>query len=144
MLRMIRLYPEQVARQWEIIEPAIEAALPPITTNSLDRMNRVFESILSGRLNTYMFVNETKVKGVVTVSVLDSVDSVEKQLLIYSLFGYKGVTIDELNQGFDLIADLARGLGCASIVAYTSLDPLREYVKRIGGDASLTFLRLEV
>lgn len=143
MLRLIKMYPDQVAKEWDKIGPAIEIALPPIS-DGVDRMNRVLESILSGVIQVHMFVDDQKVRGIVSTSIMNSIDGAEKQLLIYSLYGHKGITIDELREGFELLRELARGEECSHVVAYTSLDGLKNYVKRLGGDASQTFLRLEV
>ena len=145
MLHLLKLYPEQVSRQWDSIVTAIESALPAITPNTLDRMNRVFESILAGLLNVYVFHDENKkLKGIVSVAIIESVDGVARQLLLYSLYGYRGVTMEQFNEGFELLRELARGLNCESIIAYSTVPSLIEYVKRVGGDASQTFLRMEV
>lgn len=142
------MYPEQVAKEWDTISPTIEVALPPITDHhvgyGIDRMNKVLESILCGRLEVYLFVNEEKVVGVVSTSELNTVDDTEKQLLIYSLYGHKGLGIEDLKEGFELLRELAKGKACSHITAYTAVEGLKRYVMKLGGDASHTFLKLEV
>lgn len=58
MLRMLKFYPDQVARHWEKIGYAIEQALPPIADSrkSESRMNEILESILAGKLEVHVFV----------------------------------------------------------------------------------------
>jgi len=145
MLRLTRLYPEQVARQWDIIGYAIEAALPQICKVVADRMNRIFMSILAGRLVVYIYhTEEAKIRAVMSASIVESVDAIEKQMLVYSFYGSGEITPAELVEGFELMKDLARGLGCTSIVAYTDVPKLKEFIAKTGGDTSLTFVRMEV
>lgn len=149
MLLLTKLYPEQIARQWGAISPAIEAALPPITVPAdaytMSRMNRVFMAILAGRLHVYVFhTDEAVIKGIASFNVIDPIDGSGKQLFIYSVYGVEGLPSKDLLDGIALIKDLARGLGCVSVVGYTAVDGIKELVARVGGDTSLTFLRMEV
>jgi hypothetical protein len=148
-LRLVRLYPEQVARYWDFLSPLIEVSLPPITSNREDRMLKVLESILSGNMDVvqFFYVDEegnVTARAFAVVAAIATIDGTGKQLLVYSIYGYESITRSEIVQGLKLLVDYAKGQGCDALTAYTNLSGLVEYFKRIGGSSSYTFIRLEV
>ncbi len=150
MLRLIKLYPNQVAAHWERLWPCIEAALPPIVDSrkSEVRMNNVFKSILAGKLVVHIFCElvdgETKIYGVLTTAIYNPVDSEDKELLIYSMFADVRLSRELLEEGFELIKKYALSEDCRAVNAYTKVNGFRKFIEMKGGDASFTFIRLEV
>jgi len=150
MLQMLKFYPDQVARHWEQIGSYIEQALPPIVDSrkSEERMNNILESILIGKLDVHLFLvyedEKPTIYGEITTSVVSLVDSNNKELLIYSLFGSKRVGKQLIYEGLELIKKYAKSVGCSAITAYTNVDGLKTFFKTIGGDSSFTYLRLEI
>ena len=150
MLRMLKFYPDQVVRHWEKIGNAIEQALPPIADSrrSDERMNKVLESILAGKMEIHVFVvyedEKPTVYAIMSTALTQSVDSENKELLIYSLYGSHLITKDVLFEGIELIKKYAKSQGCSAISAYTNVEGLKVFFDRIGGNSSFTYLRLEV
>jgi hypothetical protein len=147
-LRLLKLLPDQVAKYWELLSPMVESTLPPIVGKDVGRMNSILESIMSGNMDMLQFydIEEDKVsvKGFAVVSDMITVDWTEKQLLVYSVYGYENLSKRIIVDGFQLLMEYAAGQGCSSLVAYTNLDGLVKYVKRLGGSADYTFIRMGV
>lgn len=148
-LRLVKLYPEQVARHWEFLSPLIEAALPPISSNGTDRMLSIFESILAGNLDVVQFfqLNEDSsvaARAFAVVAEISNIDGTGKQLLVYSIYSFDNVTKAEIVEGLKLLTNYAKGQGCDALTAYTNLPGLIAYFRRIGGSSDYSFIRLEV
>ena len=149
MLRVVKWYPDQVAGKWEAIGPAIESALPPIASGREDRLDKVLESILCGRLVVYAVVesdgeSKAQLYGIMTVAIIDLVDGTEKSLLIYSLYGYRKVTLELVNEFLGLLKKIAVAEQCNSISAYSSVQPLIALCKSRGWNTDFTYIKLEV
>ena len=149
MVQLVKWYPDQVASKWGVIGPAIEFTLPPITSSSEERMNKVLESILCGRLVVYAGCEENEkgeveFLGIITTSIIEISDGTERSLLIYSLYGEKRVTLVQVNEVFELLKKVAKVEDCQSISAYTTVEPLVAMCKRNGWNTNFTFMKLEV
>jgi hypothetical protein len=55
------------------------------------------------------------------------------RLVIYSIYGFQQLTIDDWRAGMDALYAYAKHRGCLAIIAYSSLDEMRAKVERIGG-----------
>jgi hypothetical protein len=103
---------------------------------------------MSGNMDLLQFYDiedeKVNVRGFAVVSDMITVDWTEKQLLVYSVYGYENLSKRIIVDGFKLLMEYAAGQGCSSLVAYTNLDGLVRYVKRLGGSADYTFIRMEV
>jgi hypothetical protein len=145
MLLLVRMYPEQIAKHWEILKPTVEIALPPVTPVTMDRMNRVLQSLMAGQLVMHLVCEEEgrKIRGVITTSTFQTIDMVERQLLVYTAYAHGPATFEDLKEAWDLIKDLAKGHDCTSIVGYTNKDEVLKLVKAFDAE-TLTYVRMEV
>lgn len=147
-LRMVKLYPEQVARHWDLLCPLIESTLPPVTTPGNKRSIKILEGLLSGVLIMHQFYHqlEDSVKALAFIITIasNSVDGTGKDLFIYSVYGYEAVSLKDIFEALDLIKAYAKGEGCNAITALTDVPQLKDYIKRAGGSTEYTFIRLEV
>ncbi len=150
MLQMLKFFPDQVARHWEQIGYWIEQALPPIVDSrkSSERMNNILESILVGRLDVHLFLiyedEKPTIYATMVTAIILSVDSNDKELLIYSVYGSRRMGKQILFEGLELIKKYAKSAGCSAITAYTNAEGIKALFKNIGGDSSFTYLRLEI
>lgn len=151
MLRMIKFYPEQVARHWEKIGYAIERALPPIMDSRAaeSRMNDVLESILAGRLDIFIYIDydedeKPTIYATVAVAELTPITGDKKEMLIYALYGHRKVGEKIMFEGFELLRKYAQSRGCAVITSYTNHETMKEYAKGLSGSQSFTYIRFEI
>ena len=146
-LHLLKLFPAQVAKYWNELGPMVEQTLPPSANGS--RMTNVLQAILSGRLEMLQYYDqsesgEARIIGLAVVGIVDNIDYSSKDMLIYAVYAYGQSSKQEVVDGFRLLVDYARGIGCDAVIAYTNLPGLVKYIKRLGGQADYTFLRLEV
>ena len=150
MLRMLKFFPDQVARHWGQIGYWIEQALPPIldSRKSSDRMNNILESILVGRMDVHLFLvyedEKPIIYAAITTAIISPVDGGDKELYVYSLYGSRQISKQILYEGLELIKKYAKSVGCSTITAYTNAEGLKALFKSIGGNSSFTYLRLEI
>lgn len=130
---LLRLLPEQVAKQWDQVWPAIEYTLPePISPSA---GTNVLQKLMSGALTCWVVVDDGELKAIMTTAM--QVDlSGRKSLLIYSLFGYEKVPIKTWVGAANALRNWARGLGCIDMIAYTDNDnsPVMKLVRVLGGN----------
>lgn len=109
----------------------------------------VYESILSGVSQVWVLSKKDK-EGKNTVYALcitcfTKENATEtKNLLIYSLTGYKFVTQDLWVEGLRALEAFAKKKGCSKIIAYTRVDRVVEIAKTLGADVDTRFIRWEV
>jgi len=150
MLRMLKFYPDQVARYWDKIGNAIEQALPPIADSRKveSRMNGILESILAGKIEVHVFVvyedERPIVYGIASTAILNAADSDNKELLIYSVYASRSLSRDIIFGALELFKKYAKSQGCIAISAYTNVEGLKNLFTAVGGNSSFTYLRLEV
>jgi len=143
-----RLLPDQIAQFWDLIKYAVEHSLPPIVAEHPDKMNRILSSALSGGIDVWASYNKgegtNKFEGLILTKFLYDDSSNTKSLLIYCLYGFSEFAKDSWNQGINAIAKYAKSRGCAQIVAYTDSHHIINIVKRLGGNASYTYLKFNI
>lgn len=150
MLRMLKFYPDQVVRHWSKIGYAIEQALPPIVDSrmSSNRMNKILESILAGKIEVHVFVvyedEHPIVYGIMSVAVTNAVDNDNKELLVYSIYAMKSPDRELIFEALELIKKYAKSQNCVAISGYTNVEGFKRLFERVGGSSSFTYLRLEV
>lgn len=150
MVKLLKLLPYQISERWDWVWSTIEPALPTFSNirQNYERENNVLAALLGGKLEYLLFLvddgNEVKIKVAMTVAVIETIDESGKQLLIYSIYGLRMASKEEWLEGFELLKKYAMSKHCVSIVAYTNLKSVAEMVRRLGGNADFTFLKLEV
>jgi len=149
-LHLLKVFPDQLANNWESFRSAIEKALPPTADYKVEgRATSILQSLLAGRLELLQLYDQNddgtaKEIGIAVVGELDNIDYTSKDLLIYAIYAYDRLSRSEVLGGFELLVKYAKGLNCDAVVAYTNIPNLVKYVKRMGGQGDYTFIRLEI
>lgn len=143
---MIRMYPDQVARHWEGLKPAIEGALPDITKATMDRETSIFKSLMAGQLIMHLLCDDATmlIRGIMTTAIIDTIDMVERQLLLYTAYAVGETKKEDWIEAWRLLADYAKGNNCTSVVAYTNQEKILSLAKMVGCKVDVHFLRWEV
>ena len=142
---LIKLTTDQIAELWDIIKYAIENSLPPIAGEGPDKINNIFESLLVGTHQCWMSytMEEEEVKklqSIVVTTVTHDSASDTKNLLIYTMFGYRFISDKEWADGFKVLAKYAKSEKCQRIVAYSSEPRVIKMAELVGGESKYTFL----
>ena len=145
---LTKLLPDQISKFWDIIKYGIEHSLPPTVGEHPDKMNRILASLLSSKMQCWASYTKSeegnKFEGIIITKLLYDDSSNTKNLLIYCLYGYENVDTQSWPNGFDKIALYAKSLGCAKVVAYTSIPHMIEVAKHLGADTSYTFVSFDL
>jgi hypothetical protein len=148
-IRMLKLLPHDVASRWEMISPAIEVSLPPTTEPSIERMSKVLESILSGKLDVFVFFKSVNgvadIYAVVTTTFVDQLDRDSTDMLIYSIYGdRKGFSMSDWVKGLEYLKDYAKSKGAVHITGYTNENGLINFVKGVGGGTTYQLVVINI
>lgn len=142
---LIKLLPQNIADNWELLREAVRKSLPPIAGESPDKMNKILESLLVGTMTCWIRVNEVgDIYGVGITQEIYDLPSDTKNLLIYCLYHFKPMSDEMWEADLTLLRQYAKGSGFDSIVAYTEEPRLLDLVKKFGGETKYTFITLGV
>jgi hypothetical protein len=141
---LICLQPDQVAKFWDLIKLSIEKSAPPIVKRKPDT-NRFLEAAYNGVLQVWVERNDVgEVVCVLTTAVTEDFCSGGKNLVIYSLYSVGEITRDSWVNGYNTIKEFARSKGCDNVVGYTTEEVVKRLARFFGGDASFTYVMMEV
>jgi len=139
------MLPDQVADQWNILKPAIEASLPSNTAKSDLGMNNILKALIGNKMHCWILTDteESEPYALATTSfVVDPIGAVS--LFIYSLYGYKPIPMELWIDGFKGLQKWAMKNGCSNVLAFTDSKRVMDIVKDLGGNTQQVVVSLEV
>jgi len=145
---LIRLTSDQATRYWSDIKAHLIYTLSPQMEVSEESLNNVLESVLKGTSQVWVLMGEgEKAKevyamAVTTLTIEETTRT--KNLLIYSLSGYRFVPEPLWRSAINTITAYAKGNGCYKVVAYTQVKRILTIAKDLGADTSVTLVGWEV
>ncbi len=146
---LVRLLPDQISKFWDIIKYALDNA-PPLTANQnyKDWTTRILTQALSGKIEVWASYRDEEgqkiFEGVMlTTFTYDSfLDT--KDLLIYYVYSYNGISAETRDLTFKTLAKYAKSRGCKRIATYTNNPTIVSWAKDFGGDHSLTLITFDI
>jgi len=141
---LVKLLPDQIAKNWETISYAIEQALPPVAGESDEKMNNVLMALLDGRMDCWVSYKNgddgMTMDAVVSTTMLDDGITGARNFLLYSIFTFDWADDNTWKEGFEALAKYAKSKGCSKIVGYTSFDSMIDRAKEMGAEAEFMFV----
>jgi len=146
---LTRLTSNQVANHWDEIKTHLENTLAPFVKVTPVTLNNIFESFLSDRAQVWTVWKwngdgKPEVHAMATTYIQVDPISGTKNLLIYSLSGYKFVTEELWMEGIEGIKRFAQEKKCAKILAYSSVPRILQVANSLGGNTGMTYIEWEV
>lgn len=133
---LVKLTPEQCARQWDVIKQSVAAALPPIALNE-DTLNVVLSKLMSAEMQCWVSYRKDKdvniIDGVLTTCIWVDDFSDTKSLLIYSLLSSRSVE-RSWAEGTRVLKKYAALHGCSQIIAFVNNPEILPLAKRMGAE----------
>ncbi len=121
---LLRMLPDQVKDHWDEIKVAIYEALPAYTGERSSLMNDILVSILLEQMTvwvSYQMVDKvTVVDAIATTTFVHNEFSKTKNLLLFTIFGYRDISEKSWIEGFDAGVKYAKTNGCDNIISYSS------------------------
>lgn len=146
MLR--RLTNDQTTRYWSDIKAHLLYTLPPQMEISDEALNNILESILRGNSQVWVVMGEGDMAKEIYAMVITTFSIEEttktKNLLIYSLSGYRFVPEDLWKDAIIKMKAYARGNSCHKIIAYTQIKRILTIAGDLGADTSVSLVSWEV
>ena len=148
---IVRLLPDQIAKQWPTIRHALEGSLPPMASGREGRGNRLLESLLTDRLHCWVLFHPraeeeegVEVEGFLFTTAVEDSNSGAVNLMVYALYGFTPLTEERWKEGVGLLARWAKSKGYEKIVAYTNNERVVVMAQHLGGRAEFTFISFNV
>jgi len=143
---LVRLLPEQISVQWDMIKPAILESLH--SAHEEINTNETLTSLLNSSSQCWVSIRRNDgrdvIEGLVITMVTKDLFGEGKNLLIYSIYGYDLSNREAWEGGFKTIAIFAKSEGCSRVIGYTSVSSIIKLVESLGGDTSQRFISIPV
>jgi len=131
---LVRVLPNQVCDHWDVVSYGIQQSLPPITIESPRRMNNILESLLLGRMDLWIGLEDDKVRGLVVTAFSYDKNSDVQDLLIYSIYGFEDLSTEIIMEGMETLKKFAVSNGCKRVTAYSKVEAVINMMKRFGSE----------
>jgi len=133
---------KQVGEYWNEIKPAIRKAFPRQPRDVEDWLNKLLEKILRDEGQVWIGLDEVgKVVFILVTLFIEDPCSGSKQLLVYSLFGYRLVEDKLWKKSQETLKTFALDSKCNELVAYSEVERVVDIAKKTGADVSTTFIQ---
>jgi hypothetical protein len=145
---LVKMLPSQVGDKWDILSYAISQSLPPTVMHdeaSVEKaLNNIRLALLKGTMQAWIVSEGNKVQAVSTTAV--TVDSIsgERNLIIYTLFGYRKMAISQWSAALDTLKHFAKTMGCSLICAFSDVERVKEIASGLDANVSNLFIKWEV
>ncbi len=132
---LLQLHPDKVSKMWDEIKPAIYESLSPVTGAREEIMNNILTAVLTEELScwmSYQVVDGINVMDsfITTMFVYDAISG-ERNLLIYTLYGYMHIPDESYSEGLEALIKYGRKHGCYNILLYTNNENILKQVSKL-------------
>lgn len=147
---LLKLLPENITNNWNVIKYVIEESLPPVAGEGPDKMNRILEALLVGMAECWVYYkyseNSTgvEIKAMAITYVNEDFASRTKNLLLYVLFAFKPMSNEEWLEGLRGLQKYAKSKNCNRIIAYTEDARVLQLSRILKGESRYTFVTFPV
>ena len=134
-MALIKILPDQVTANWDVISFAIEKSLPPFVQITATRMSNILTALLTSNLECWISVDKEKtIEAVATTQMLEDFASGTKTILIYSTYGFNPISEVSWSEAFNTLCQYARNAGCQKISCYTTSEAIIHQANKFGGE----------
>ncbi len=146
---LVKLTPEQIAANWEVIKDALNIVMSPLDSGRPDRNPTLLRSLLTDCMQGWAICreeggNKVTILGFVFTTFTANEDLAIKNLLIYGVCGYGEFPKNVLKKSLITLARYAKGLGCASVIGHTNNEAIIRLANRLGAKTDMRFISLPV
>ena len=145
-----KIYPEDVAKSWEVFAPLIAKSIPPALGGNESTMTSILEAIMVETLDCWVLLGRNSdnqnMSAFATSHIVEDELTNEKSLLIYTLTAMPKavITMEDWSDALKTLRKYAHSKGCSYISAFTDIPNVVSLAKRVGANTKTTFIRLEV
>lgn len=141
---LLKMLPDQISDQWETIWPAIEIVVPANIAGPRARAN-ILHELMNGNMQCWIMKgNDNDDVYALATTCFFNDPSGTRSLFIYSLYGFRPITLEMWTSAFDTLRQWASSLGCVTIMSHTSSAKMIRLTDYLGGDTSNVIAILNV
>jgi hypothetical protein len=122
---------KEVAEQWDAFKVAIQSLMPADESNKEEQLNNLLVQITNNKMQCWTVTIDGKIKAALTTIIVYDPTG-QRNLLVYSLFGYAPVSMDQWLEAFYELERWGKSRGCSAITAYTDNPRVTNILKRVG------------
>tara|TARA_B100000745_G_C20152207_1_gene394991 strand:+ start:2520 stop:3011 length:492 start_codon:yes stop_codon:yes gene_type:complete len=127
----IKLFSTDIVKHQDIILEALKASLPPTFSGDGDESEaRFIQALVSDLMQCWVVRSDGVMKCLCVTMISGDQFSLEKDLLIYAMYGMGEFDQYAIRRGMDVLGRYAKGLGCKRVAYYTEHDSM---IKSVAG-----------
>ncbi|RLI52543.1 MAG: hypothetical protein DRP09_17705 [Candidatus Thorarchaeota archaeon] len=119
---LLKLLPEDVSRYWPILKKGVEASMPPTPGSKPDRVNKVLEGLISGKLQCWLSYRSDKPEIIdamgITGIVDDPIDG-SRNLMAYCFYGFVKLSDRFWIEAFAALNKFGLANRCFGLIGFT-------------------------
>jgi len=133
---LIRLTPEQVVREWEVIRHAIKESTYESIFSRPDSVRDHLRELIAGTMQAWAIVAQEEFVGIVTTRFSLDASMGVKRLEIYSLFGFRDISPRMWATCYVMLKRFALANDCTHIIALSDQEHILSLATKLGGDTT--------
>ena len=141
---LIRLTPEQVNKGWHLFGTMIMDSLEQSGENYKLIETNILRAILTEEAQAWVYdLGENDISAFLLTKVEDDRLMGYRNLVIYSLYRIKEMSIEEWKKGLEALHRYKDSIGAVSIIGYYETEDkiYRRFLQSLGGDPSISIIR---
>lgn len=142
---LVKLLPDQVLREWEVIKHAIMNSTYEQIFSTDDKVRDHLREILLGTMHVWAVLDaQEQLVAVGTTRFSHDLTMGVRRLEIYSLYGFKEFTLEQWAECFVSLQRFAKAQNCSYIIALSDQERIIQMAQKVGGDSSQRLLVFNV
>ena len=144
-LRLVKLSPSQISKDWDNISDMFESVLPPTSSEkNTTRMIGLQKVLLAGAGECWVLLRGEKSLLIFTSYIWVDVITKDRNYIIYTLYGFVPIKPLIWTFLFNAVMKKAKEYKCNKVIGYSSVPRVSELAKSLGWDTECRFLSVEV
>ena len=140
---LVRLLPEQVEANWEILAPLISVGVNPEVGKTRQGMVNILRSVLMEKLVCWAYVQDGKFMFLLTTHIKVDAVTLDRQLLIFSFASVRDINNRIIKHAFLKLSQYAKANECRAITGYVADDRLINlYVNEFNADDTYKYIEV--
>ena len=143
---LVKLFPEQIAKHWELIRYSIEKTVPKVPRETEDKLNNILTEMLLETWECWVNYHDTtkRFNAIIVTTILHNNITDTKSLLIYSIYGFGPGDIRAWLTGMATLIKYAKFKDCIRIETYADIDFSMKFLGRYKGSSTHKFITVPV
>lgn len=145
---LVKLEPDDIEKTWDTLSLALQEAVPEHVRADDIGLTNILYALLDETLICWLGIDDTVAEkgphGLITTMFVIDPPSKTKNLLIYTLNGYRPFTPELIQDAFKTLKTYAKSNGCYKIIAYTDIPQIEKMVLSVGGKLGHKLIELEI